>query len=380
MLGKQVIFHVITGLGIGGAETAMLQLLRASAASGADHVVFTLSTKDDLAEAVRETGTRVIPLRISGTVDILRSVMKVRSQIKAERPALLMTWMHHADLFGVLLKCFSMSVPLVWNIRCSKLEIGYLPKRHLRMVKLLAKLSWLPATIVSNSHAGRQEHIEVGYRTEGWRVLPNGFDTENFAPNPDAALEMREELGFSPDAFLIGLVARYHPMKGFDLFIRAAGRLARIEQEAHFVLVGSDVDHQNLELASMIAEDGLENRISLIGPRRDIPRVMAMLDVVVSTSTSEGFPNVIGEAMACGTPCVVTDVGDSAVLLGETGKVIVSGAEDELVSALQGLIQMPPKAFENLQSLTRSRIVKHFSRSEMARRYQELFDEFTPSL
>lgn len=379
MSGKQIIFHVITGLGIGGAETALLQLLKASAGTESEHVIFTLSTKDDLTEAVRKTGARVIPLRTSGLTSIIGSVLRVRSLIKSERPLLLMTWMHHADLFGAVLKCFCPSLPLVWNIRCSKLEVGYLPKRNLQIVNLLAKLSWLPAAIVSNSYAGQREHIAVGYRRKGWRVLHNGFDTETLARDPEVSLQMKEKLGYPAEAILIGLIARYHPMKGFDLFIRAAGRLACSEKSVHYVLVGNEVHDQNQELLNMIVAAGLEGRVSLLGQRQDIPNIMTMLDVVVSASTSEGFPNVVGEAMACGTPCVVTDVGDSAVLVGEVGKIIASGDEDGLVSALSELINMSSEEFEDLRYLTRSRIVSYFSRTRMSERYQELFDEFTTS-
>ena len=370
-----LLVHIITGLGIGGAESMLLQLLRASAHGPAKHLVLTLSSKNALREQVEETGVPVINLSEGGK-SIFGSLLQARAMFKAERPSLVMTWLHHADMFGVMLKCFFPKLPLIWNIRCSKLEPAYLPRRNLLMVSVLARLSWVPTAIVANSIAGMQAHIAAGYRTEGWRVLPNGFDIERFCPNEGATQRLRNEIGIDREAFVVGLVARYHPMKGFDLFVRAAACIAAASPRAHFVMAGSEVDWNNRELSNWIEKTGLRERFTLLGPRQDIPQVMNMLDVLVSSSTSEGFPNVIGEAMACGTPCVASDVGDSAYLIGETGKILAFGSEKALADAVLELDAMPQAECKHVREAARRRILEQFSINEISMRYQELFNEF----
>jgi glycosyltransferase involved in cell wall biosynthesis len=172
------------------------------------------------------------------------------------------------------------------------------------------------------------------------------------------------------------LVARFHPVKRFDLFVRAADRIAAASSRAHFVMVGNEVDWNNCQLSNWIEKTGLRKRFTLLGPRCDIPEVMNMLDVLVSSSTSEGFPNVIGEAMACGTPCVASDVGDSAYLIGETGKVVAVGSDKELAEALLEFYAMPQAEYKHMREAARRRILEQFSINEISTRYHELFNEF----
>jgi glycosyltransferase involved in cell wall biosynthesis len=358
----------------------LLQLLRASAGSGRRQAVLTLTSADSLASQIEALGVPVINLNARGLNGGFSALREARALVRAYRPSLAMTWLHHADLFGVLLKCLCCpSLPLVWNIRCSKLAPGFLPWKNLLIVRLLARFSAIPAMIVANSTAGMREHIAVGYRRSGWRVLPNGFDTVRFAPDREAGKNLRRSFGISDDAFVVGLVARYHPMKGFDLFVRASARLAAAQPRAHFVLAGGGVCSDNQELVGWIDAAGLGKRITLLGPRNDVPVVMNALDVLVSSSTSEGFPNVIGEAMACGVPCVATNVGDSALLVGPAGRVVAAGDADALVAALESLIAMPAAEFAALRQAARTHILEKFAIADIASRYLELFDEFETS-
>jgi glycosyltransferase involved in cell wall biosynthesis len=189
-------------------------------------------------------------------------------------------------------------------------------------------------------------------------------------------LKLRVETGISQDAFVVGMVSRYHPIKGFSLFVRAAAHIAAASPGAHFVMVGSEVDWNNGELSNWIEEAGLRERFTLLGPRRDIPQIMNMLDILISSSTSEGFPNIIGEAMACGTPCVATDVGDSGYLIGETGKLVAFGNDKALADAALELGAMPQAKFKQIREAARHRILEQFSINQISMRYQELFNEF----
>ncbi len=369
------VVHIITGLGVGGAESMLLQLIRALGRSTDEHVVLTLTSANAMVpqfEALNVTVTVLRADRFGG----LPALIKARKIIHDFKPNLVMTWLHHSDLFGVMLKSLMPSLPLVWNIRCSKLSATELPRRNLLIVRLLSFLSWIPDAIVANSMAGKREHIAVGYRRAGWRILPNGFDTVRFAPNRAAGDRIRAASGIPLNAFVVGLVGRYHPMKGFDLFMEVAGRLAKASPAVHFVLAGDEVNAANAGLKKMVATAGIEGRITLLGQRSDIGDVMNVFDVTACTSTSEGFSNVIGEAMLCGVPCVATDVGDNAVLVGAGGRVVPAGDAGALAAAITQMIEMPPQSFHELKGVARAQIVDHFAIENIARRYQELFDEF----
>lgn len=369
------VVHIITGLGIGGAESMLFQLIRASDRSTDEHIVLTLTSADAMVPQFEALGVTVTKLR-AGRLSGLSALVKARKLIKAFKPNLVMTWLHHSDLFGVLLKALIPSLPLVWNVRCSKLSATELPLRNLLIVRLLAFLSWVPITIVANSTAGKREHITVGYRPAGWRVLPNGFDTTRFTPNRAAGDRIRATSGIPLDAFVVGLVGRYHPMKGFDLFMKVAGRLAKTSPAIHFVLAGTEVDAANAELRKMIATAEIEDRITLLGQRADIADVMNVFDVTVCTSTSEGFSNVIGEAMSCGVPCAATDVGDNARLVGLGGRIVPAGDAVSLAAAITHMIEMSPLSFQELRERARTQIIENFAIENIAHRYKELFDEF----
>lgn len=370
------VIHLITGLGIGGAESMLLKLMRASDRAGQEHVVLTLTSVNTMAPAFEALGVAVTSLGAEG-LGGLAALFKARRLVKTFRPNLVMTWLHHSDFFGVMLKCLIPSLPLVWNIRCSKLSATELPRRNLFIVRLLALLSWVPTAIVSNSTAGKREHIALGYRRGGWRILPNGFDLTRFTPNRDAGVKIRAAAGIPLDAFTIGLVGRYHPMKGFDLFTKVAGRLAAASSAVHFVLVGANIVPSNAELAGLISASKLEGRISLLGQRLDIADVMNVFDVIACTSTSEGFSNVVGEAMSCGVPCVATDVGENAALVGPGGSLVPAGDADALFTALTRMIDMPSKSFQDLKARARAHVLENFAIEDVVRRYEELFDEFS---
>lgn len=368
------VLHIITGLGLGGAEMMLLKLLQASDRSATEHVVLTLTDLDVLATDIRALGVPVQSLGVAGGLSGLRALWRARCWVSQFRPDAVMTWLHHADLFGVALKCLAPSIRLIWNLRCSRLSPDELPRSNILLVKLLARLSFVPSVVVANARFGIEEHVRMGYKPRRWMVLPNGFDTEVFSPDAVVRREIRQQLGVSDAEFVIGMVGRYHAMKGFDTFVRAAGALAQKNQRARFVLVGTDVSNENSELKRMLEAEGMLGEVLLLGERRDIPLVMNAFDILASTSTSEGFPNVIGEAMSCGVPCAVTDAGDSASVVGETGIVVPIGDYEAMAAAWQLLSEMPKQDFSALKQKARQRIIDEYEIGVIVRRYLALFE------
>lgn len=368
------VLHIITGLGLGGAEMMLLKLLQASDRSASEHVVLTLTDLDVLGPDVRALGVSVHSLGISRVASGLRGLWAASRLVGSFKPDVVMTWLHHADLFGVMLKCLHTTLPLVWNLRCSKLSPEDLPRSNIVLVRLLARLSLVPSVVVANAHVGMEEHVRVGYKPRRWLVLPNGFDTGEFSPNELARNSIRNQLGIDESDFVVGMVGRYHRMKGFDLFARAAGIAVQKNPRLRFVLVGTDVSEENEELANMFKAVGIHSRVLLLGQRRDIPDVMNGFDLLTNTSTSEGFPNVVGEAMSCGLPCVVTDVGDSGIIVGKTGALIPSGDAQALARAWQDFADIKDAVLSSLKASARQRILDMYDISVVAHRYQELFE------
>lgn len=368
------VLHIITGLGLGGAEMMLLKLLQASNRSATEHVVLTLTDLDVLGSDIRALGVSVHSLGISGAASGLRGLWAASRLVRSYKPDVVMTWLHHADLFGVMLKCLHPTVPLVWNLRCSKLSPEDLPRSNIVLVRLLARLSFVPSVVVANAHVGMEEHVRVGYKPRRWLVLPNGFDTREFSPDDLARKSIRNQLGIDESDFVVGMVGRYHRMKGFDLFAKAAGIAAQENARLRFVLVGTDVSEDNEELVKMFKAAGIGSRVSLLGQRRDIPAVMNGFDVLANTSTSEGFPNVVGEAMSCGLPCAVTDVGDSGVIVGQTGGVTPSGDAEALAKSWLDFVNMEASDFSSVKASARQRILDFYDISIVAHRYQELFE------
>jgi len=243
------------------------------------------------------------------------------------------------------------------------------------VLRSLIPLSHLPDIVLTNSESGRRFHEELGYRPRKWLCLPNPLDVEHFKPDVEARRALRHDLSLSEDAFLLGLVARYDPMKDHANFVAAAGLLSESNPNLHYVLAGHGVDANNLELKRVIAATAADRRFHLLGERPDVSKVLAGLDVVCSSSYGEGCPTVIGEAMASGVPCVVTNVGDSALLVDGTGRVVPPGNPVKLAEACRELLDMRPTERRRLGESARDRIVRKSSLPIVVGQYQRLYEE-----
>lgn len=367
------IAHIITGLGVGGAETALARLLEAPASREHDSHVFSLTTAGPLAHRIEATGTPVTPLHMRPGMPSPLAILRLRRLLRDWQPDVIQSWMYHADLIASF--CAG-RVPLVWGIRHSDLS----PESHKRTTRLVAwlcaRLSHrIPRAILCNSHTSARMHAAIGYDASKIQVIPNGFDTDVFVPSEEARRSVRRELGLPEDAKLVGYVARFHVLKDHLTFFRAAAALHREMPEVHFVLAGKDIDHNNPTIAGWLNEldsPGLRECIHLLGPREDIPRLTAAFDVATLTSTGESFPNVLGEAMSCGVPCVTTDVGDAREIVGETGHVADVGDFKNIASSLQQVSSLSLKDHQH-NLAARERIINHYSIKHTVGNYYALY-------
>lgn len=373
--GKIVIkvTHIVTGLAPGGAEKMLAQVVTGSDSQQITSEVISLTKSGDVGEHIRAAGICVKALGMRPQAPNPWLVVRLARWLRESRPDMVQTWMYHADLVGSLAARLA-AVPVVWGIHHSNLDPVYNKRRTLRVARLCAQLSRrLPARIVCCSESTRRVHIRIGYAAEKMQVIPNGFDLTQFRPRAGAGQWLRDELGLSPDAPLIGMAARFHPLKDHSNFVSAAARLHATHPEVNFLLCGEGTSWKNPQLAGWIAEAGLRDKFHLLGHRKDMPLIYAALSIATSASRGEAFPLAVGEAMACGTPCVVTDVGDSALLVGDTGRVVP--AEDPIALALawQNLLECGAERRLQLGLAARRRIQQQFSLPAIVERYQQLY-------
>lgn len=352
------VVHVISTLGLGGAETMLLRLVTRCDRRSFDPEVIVLGRAGSFAEEFVRRGVR---LRVLGVPRALAPIAAARlgALLRRERPEVVQTWMHYADLVGGLAARAS-GVPVAWGVRMSHQapsDDTLAFRAWLRACALLSRS--VPSAIVCNSEAGRAVHVAAGYHAARIIVVDNGFELERYRPDAEARRAVRLALDLPLDAPVIGLVARFHPQKDFPTFVRAAALLGR--GDARFVLCGPGVTWENAELVGWLRAAGIADRFRLLGERRDVPRVVSALDLASSTtSIGEGFSNTIGEAMACGVPCVATDVGDARRIIGDTGRLVPPSDAGALAAAWDSLLSLAPGERAALGAAARRRVEERF--------------------
>ncbi len=369
------IVHIINDLEIGGVEVMLANLLSCMDHKSFDAKVVSLTGRGPIALRIEERGIPVRALDMERGKAWPSDLIRLAKWLRQARPHLVQTWMYHANLAGGLASKFSGRYPVIWGIHASHLEPTTTRRQTINMVRLSAKLSnWLPTRIVYCSEVSRRLHKSMGYANNKSLVIPNGFDLETFVPDPQARVNVRAEISVSSETPLIGMVARFDPQKDHENFFRAAGILLSEFPEIRFVLCGAEVTSENPLIRKWITENGLSDRCHLLGYRRDVAQVMTALDLLsTSSSYGEAFPMVVGEAMACGVPCVVTDIGDSALIVGDAGLSVPPRDPEALAGAWGNLLRKDAATRRRLGEAARSRITEYYSLRMIAHRYESLY-------
>ncbi len=367
------ICHLISCLDVGGAEMSLFRLLSAIDRNRFQSSVTSLIPPGRVGEQIRQSGFPVRSLSMKRGRVSPRALLTLTRLLRRDRPDVLMTWLYHSDLLGLVAGKMAGIPSIVWNLRAAGVDMSRYRKLSGWTLKICTKLSSLPNAVVANSTSAKMFHEHIGYRPRRWAVIRNGVNHEVFKPDAEARNSMRNELGLAPEALAIGLVARFDPMKDHETFMAAARAVAQANDSAVFVLAGKGMTKQNHSLAPILSESPFGSRVCLLGEREDVPRLMAALDVVCSSSLSESFPNTIAEAMACGLTCVATDVGDSASIIGDTGLVVAPGQPDALARGLLRVIEMDRSTRKMLGCAARERIIQNFSFRRSVDDYEAFF-------
>jgi glycosyltransferase involved in cell wall biosynthesis len=376
--GALRILHVITWLGPGGAENMLFKLLSAMDRARFESRVASLTTDGVIGERIRSLGIETSILGMRRGVPSPSGVVRLARLVRRWQPHVVQTWMYHADLIGgIAAKLGAPGTPVVWGLRNSDLDPSTVRRTTLWTVRACGALSGtIPLRIVSCSRAACAIHERLGYARDKMIVIPNGFDLSKFRPDGDARAAIRAELGIPPAAPLIGMLARFDAQKDHANFLRAAADLRARIPEAHFLLAGAGVDGENRRLRELAHENCVADRVHLLGLRLDVQRIQAALDVAtLSSAYGEAFPNTVGEAMACAVPCVVTDVGDSSAIVGDTGRTVPPRNATALAAAWAEILSLPPDQRSALGGRARRRVESEFSLPTVAARYSQLYQE-----
>lgn len=365
------IVHVISDLDTGGAEVMLVKLVSGMDRARFSNTVISLTDRGQLAEQIESLGVAVYTLGMKRGRPDFHALPRLIRLLKTIEPSIVQSWLYHADFLSTLAVKLSGLPILAWNVRCSDMDLTRYSPLTRWVQWVLAWWSATPTAVVVNSEAGKQQHERLGYRPRRWDVIPNGFDTQRFHPDSSARLSLRTEWHIPDDAVIIAFVARVDPMKDHATFLEAAQQVANARQNVCFLLVGKDT----LTLAQAVDVKGLADQVRLLGYRSDIECLLPGVDVLCLSSLGEGFPNVLGEAMACGIPCVSTDVGDARSIIGDTGLVVPVRDPTSLAHAMINLIDRGPAARATLGRAARERIEKTYSLPRIVERYVALYSD-----
>jgi glycosyltransferase involved in cell wall biosynthesis len=222
--------------------------------------------------------------------------------------------------------------------------------------------------------------VEKGYDGTKMIVISNGYNLQQFDGDPTVRKRVRTELGIEDKHVVVGTIGRFDPLKDYANFVKSAGMLASKIEGVRFLMVGRGIDSENKLLDSWIANSGIAHQFSLIGERSNIPECLTAMDIFCLSSSGEGFPNVVCEAIAMGVPCVVTDVGDAAQIVSDTGIVVVPGNAEALAEALEKMVGMGAGERSRLGELARRRIEEHYSIEKAASQFEGLYGQLAEKL
>jgi len=362
------IIFLIRSLHYGGAERQMVELAKGLYRKGHSILVSTFYPRGSLEKDLREAGVPVNILRKRSRWNVVIFLVRVMRLLINEKPDVIHGYLPIPNLFITVLKPLFPHTRVVWGVRASNVDLtqyDWLARLAFRAECFFARFADL---IIVNSNAGQNYHKKHGFPESKMVVIPNGIDIDRFKPDFLSREALRAEWGIKKGEKLIGLVGRLDPMKDHPTFLKAAAMLAGEREDLRFVCVGDGPEPYRLGLQRLSQELGLERKLIWVGSRRDMSRVYNALDIVTSSSISEGFPNVIGEAMACGIPCVVTDAGDSAWIVGDLGMVVSPKDFQALARAWQTMITRIEDPKSPLGEKVRRRIVEQFGIDTLIRR------------
>ena len=367
------VVHVIGGLALGGAET-LLYRLATQQLPGVEQEVICLGPPDWYSAQLQERGIPVHHLDMNSPLETWSGGRRLRKLLRERRPDAVQSWLYFANMLSSI-SAGSGGPPVVWSNHSSHFEGIGLASR-LSAYAGGAGARRLAKFVINCSQTAADWHARIGYSNVPNAVVHNGYDPAVFRPDEQARTESRKGLGVGGDLFLISSIARWHVHKDIPTLLKAVRLAADQGVPLRCLLIGRDLDAGNRELLSEIRRTGCEDLVEPLGPRSDVPELARALDLHVLASRNEAFPNVVAETMLSGTPNVVTDVGDSSLMVGNTGWVVPRAEPAKLAAAIAEAWKESTGAKPEWQARrerARARIANNFTFEKMAEAYARIW-------
>ena len=375
-MARTRIVHIINSFEFGGAEAMLCNLLLNTDLKRFEPSVVALIDDMTIAAPIIKAGIPLVTMGMQSGIPDPRAVFRLAKHLRLQNPQIIQTWMDHSNLVGGLAAVMVGGSKVVWGVHHSNHVAGVTKKTTMMTVNLSAGLSrMIPEKIILCSEHSQKMYAARGFCNQKMIVIPNGFNTSIFKPDPESRSAIRHEIGIDQSTPLIGLIARYDPNKDHANFLNAAALLIKSNPDVHFLMCGKDVTEQNATLMEQIRSLSLQNHVHLLGPRRDVSRIYSALDINATSSLSEAFPLTVGESMACGVPNVTTDVGDTRLMVGETGIVVPAQNSQLLADGFKKMLELPTSQRAQLSDAARKRVCELFDLTSVTRRYEAVYDQ-----
>jgi len=372
MLNEKII-HIIVGLGDGGAEATLFKLISNDKSN--NHIVISLTDYGKYGKQFLNLNIPVYALRFKKKSFNLIKIFKLLEIVKKYNPKIIQSWMYHADFLTVILKIFLPKIKFIWGVRNTVFTFkdSYLRWSFLKICSILSH--FVPSIIISNSRKGITDHVIAGYKKNKFRLIYNGVDIKKF--HIKESVNAKKKLKIfnlkNQNKPLIGMVARYDKQKGYEILLKSLETLKKKKIDFNCFLIGKNIDYKNSELNFLIQKYNLKSNMFLLGQINNLENIYNALDIfVLSSINGEGFPNVLIEAMACGVPCVATNVGDCKFIINNTGWIVPPNNSKILSQALENAIEQLslPKWLLKKKNC-RNRVIKNFNINKMVLKFQK---------
>lgn len=368
------VMHIITGLNNGGAEGVLFRLCTHDKKN--EHIVVSMMDMGKYGSLLLDNNIPVHALNMPRGRLSLKGIRQLYTLLKKEKPDVVQTWMSHADLIGGVLAKVAGVKKIYWNVRHSDLDSKKSSKKTIAVIKISSHLSKIiPRKIICCAHKAYNVCLKLGFAKEKLTVISNGYDLTSLEYDPEGAEKVRLEFQIPSNVFLLGKVARYDPAKNHQSLIEAFKKVNDEHSDTRLVLVGRELNKNNSSLIEILDKYNLIDKVYLLDQRTDINSIMSLLDLhVLSSSFGEGFPNVLAEAMAVGTPCVSTNVGDATVIVSDKGWIVPVDDSTALFQSIIKAYQMKGSSdWETLSADCRTHILDNFCIKKMVREYNEVW-------
>lgn len=352
----------------------LTQLLENWNDAGDHQMVISLRQRGQLSARIESLNIPMVHLDLQpGKIDFSK-FLKLLRLIRSYQPEIVHTWLYHADLIGGIAAKIASSASVIWGIHHTITDGHSVKSSTWNVVRILIQLSKnLPSQIICCSESAYQSHIAIGYSPNKMIIIENGVDADRFRPDASARLRLQNELNIPSQTKLIGMFARYHPHKDHASLLDAAGILLKTNPNVHFVLAGQGMDAANTELQDRIVRNNLSDHFHLLGERQDMPYLTAAMDIVTLSSHSEALPMTLCEGMSCAKPCVATNVGDIARLIGDSGIVVEPRKPQALADAWHKILELPDIEYNRLGYEARQRILQFYNLNTMLSEYRQTY-------